>query len=309
MSKDARPTTLVFGGSGFLGAHVVAEALARGGRVVSASRAAASAPRTSGAREPIRVEADALREGEWEALLEEERPSRVVLCTALSRASDCEAYPALARALNAELPSRVARWCAERGARLVHVSTDLVFGAIPPPPQGFREDSPPGPLSVYGKTKAEGERAVLEASQSALVVRLPLLYGDSGGRGLGASDSLLAAIARGESPIGFQDEVRTPLEVRSAAAAIVELAAGEASGLLHVAGSERVTRFELALEVLRAAGYDELEARSMVRAGLRRDAALEGVRPEDASLDSRLARRMLATRLPGVREGLAGMRG
>ncbi|HVS09550.1 MAG TPA: sugar nucleotide-binding protein [Planctomycetota bacterium] len=309
MSRDARETTLVFGGSGFLGTHVVAEALAHGGRVVSASRAAASAPRTSGAREPVRVEADALREGEWEALLEEERPARVVLCTALSRGADCEAYPALARTLNAELPRRVASWCAQSGARLVHVSTDLVFGATPPPPQGFREDSPPGPLSVYGKTKAEGERAVLEVFPSALVVRLPLLYGDSAGRGLGASDSLLAAISRGETPIGFQDELRTPLEVRAAAAAIVELAAGEASGLLHVAGSERVTRFELALEVLRAAGYDELEARSMVRAGWRRDVGLEAVRPEDASLDSRLARRMIATRLPGAREGLAGMRG
>ena len=308
MSPPALGTTLVFGGSGFLGAQVVAEALARGGRVVAASRAPAGAPKHSGGSEPVRVQADALHEGEWEALLEEERPARVVLCTALSRGADCEAYPALARTLNAELPRRVASWCARSGARLVHVSTDLVFGATPPPPAGFREDSPTGPMSIYGESKAAGERAALEACAHALVVRLPLLYGDSGGRGLGASDSLLAAIARGEQPICFQDEARTPLEVRSAAAALVELAEGDARGVLHVAGSERVTRSELALEVLRAAGYDELEARSLVRAGSRKDLGLEQVRPADVSLDSQRARGLLATRLPGVREGLAGMR-
>ena len=59
----------------------------------------------------------------------------------------------LARRMNAEVPEEVARWCAANRARLVHVSTDLVFGAASPPAGGFAEDAAAGPLSVYGATK------------------------------------------------------------------------------------------------------------------------------------------------------------
>jgi dTDP-4-dehydrorhamnose reductase len=133
-------------------------------------------------------------------------------------------------------------------------------------------------------------------------VRLPLLYGDSFGRGRGASDSLLAAIARGERPTLFTDEWRTPLDVEDAARALVELAGTGTSGILHVGGPDSMSRHELGLAVLRARGMDEASARAAIRPGTRAEAGLEAARARDASLDSRRAESILAARLHSVRE-------
>jgi dTDP-4-dehydrorhamnose reductase len=298
---EAERATLVLGGSGFLGAHVVGAALrANSGPIVSASRE----PLPPGVEGVVVRKVDALHPSAVDELLDELRPARIVLCTALSSIADCAKYPGLARALNVEFPRGVAERARAIGARLVHVSTDLVFGAEPPPRGGFVEASTPGPLSVYGETKLASERAVLEAWPRALVVRLPLLYGPSHGRGRGASDSLLAAIARGERPMLFVDEFRTPLDVRDAAAALVELAHGDPRGLLHVAGPVRLSRYELGLDVLRAAGRTPDEARALVTSGRRADAGLASERPADVALSSAAARRELRTPLrAGVRTG------
>lgn len=293
-SKSSGPT-LVLGGSGFLGTHVV---FAAGGDVVSAAR-------TPGPRPVARFErVDATDLRQVKRLLDALQPARIINCAALSSVADAEALPELARALNVELPRSLARWCAKTGARLVHVSTDLVFGGNEPPSTGFREEDAPAPLSEYGKSKAAGETDVLDALPSALVVRLPLLYGDSFGRGRGASDSLLAAIARKERPPLFTDEWRTPLDVANAARALVELATTDASGLLHVAGPDRVSRHELGLIVLRSRGRSEETARATIRPGTRAEAGMESTRARDASLDSSRARGLLATPLLSILDAL-----
>ena len=286
--------TLILGGSGFVGDRAVAAALQTGAPVVSASRD--PGPGGDGAEGRV---LDALHPEATQALLEELAPARILLCTALSRLDQCDAYPGLARELNVEFPRRVARGAEALGARLVFVSTDLVFGADAPPPGGFDEEHPVGPVSRYGETKAAGERAVLEASPGALVVRLPLMYGDSGGRGLGATDALLAAVARGERPRLLEDEFRTPLDVDVAARALVELLDSGVAGFLHVAGKERLARHELGLALLAAAGFDPARARAAVLAGTRRQAGLETTRPADVSLDASRARGMLRVNLPG----------
>lgn len=313
-SAAMRPT-LVLGGTGFLGAHVVAAAHARarelatmaepeGPPVTGVGRDPGSAPRFTTPREGARlVAADLERPGAGRALCEEHLPGYVLSLAALSRVADCEREPERARRLNVDLPAEVAGWCAESGARLVHVSTDLVFGATPPPPGGFREEDDPGPVSVYGETKAAGERAVLAAAPDALVVRLPLLFGNSGGRGRGASDALLEAVDRGERPPLFEDELRTPLEVTAAAEALVELCEGEVRGVLHVAGPDRVSRLELGLAVLEAMGLDRERALAEVRPARRADVETLGARPADVSLDASRAAEWLAAPLPGVREG------
>ena len=305
-------TTLVLGGSGFLGAHVVAAALAHERKC--AGRGETAAVVHSASREPdafarderaVPCVLDALRANAAEELCERLQPTRIVLCTALGKISECESYPGLARALNVEFPARIARWCSLEGARLVFVSSDLVFGGQPPLASGFREEDPPAPLSEYGRTKASAEESVIAIDPAALVVRLPLLYGPSGGRGTGASDSLLRAVERGERPVLFTDEWRTPLPVADAARALIELAYGAVRGRLHVAGPERITRYHLALAVLTARGFDRGAARAMIVEGTRRSAGLEALRPSDVALDARRAREILPCALHDVRSGLA----
>lgn len=309
--------TVVLGGSGFLGAHVVARAVARaqaeatfaeplGPPVLGVARRPSEAPLFSSPRDAARWRAaDLSLPDQARAVLDAAAPRVVLNCAALARAAACDEDPVLAERFNTLVPEEVAAWCAEHGARLVHVSTDLVFGGRPPArPSGFREGDPVDPVSLYGRTKAAGEARVLAADPSALVVRLPLLYGNSGGRGLGASDSLLEAVDRDLAPPLFTDEFRTPLEVSNAAEALVELAHGSERGLLHVAGPERVSRHALGLAVLEAMGLERAAAAECVRAVRREEVPGAGARPEDTSLDASRARGLLACALEGLGPGL-----
>ena len=296
--------TMILGAGGLLGPHLVRAALAaRPVPVLGVRRSTDPIPGV-GHPEGLELRAmDARREGAAERLLDRESPRVVVLAAALSRVADCERDPEGAEILNAELPERVARWCAAEGARLVFVSTDLVFGGRAPRGERYAEEDPPCPLHDYGRTKAEGEERVLRSAPEALVARLPLLYGDSAGRGLGASDSILAAVARGERPRLFRDEWRTPLDVTDAARAIVEAALTPLRGLLHLAGPRRLSRLELGLEVLRARDRG-LATEKAVVSGTRAEAGLAEIRAADVSLDSSRALRLLKTRLPPPEEAL-----
>ncbi len=288
---------LVLGGAGFLGAQVV--------RAASLHGAVTSATRGKGAREPAGVTHlpwEAHDASTLERALERPGLSGVILCAALARGTECESRPHEARELNVELPARVAEHCARRELPCVHVSTDLVFGAAQPPPGGFREHDSPEPQGVYSETKRAGELAVLAAHPGAVVARLPLLFGDSCGRGVGASDGLLCALKAGQRVGLFVDEFRTPLDVVEAAAALVELALGEFSGIWHLAGPVRLSRHELGALVLEAAGWDESEG--LPRATRSAELELSPPRPADASLDSTRARSSLASPLSTPREAL-----
>ncbi len=279
----------VIGGTGFLGSHVVRATRAAGFRVVAIARRPGSAADDTAIRT-----IDVLNAVDLERALVDLSPVAVVNCAALARIADCARDPSLARRMNAELPRFLARFAAERRVRLVQVSTDLVFGLHAAPRTGFAETDEPAPTSEYGATKLAGERAVTAANPAALVVRLPLLCGDSFGRGLGASDSVLAAVNRGERPRLFTDEWRTPLDASDAARALVELASTNHGGLLHVAGPERMTRFELGLRALRAHG--RVDADLCVDAAVREGEHAD--RPADVALNADRARALLRTPLP-----------
>ena len=99
----------------------------------------------------------------------------VVNCAAATDVDGCERDHDQARRINAESPERIASLCAERGARLVHIGTDYVFdGALDRP---YTEEDEPNPLSHYGVSKLEGDRAVLAASPRHVVVRVSWVFG------------------------------------------------------------------------------------------------------------------------------------
>jgi len=285
---------LVLGASGFLGKHLVS---LLGARAIAHSRDVAMASTASST-------ADFEEDGQLQRLLDAQAVRVLVNCAALSSPAACEADPSKARLVNSDLPRALGVWAAATGARVIHVSTDLVFGASPAPPDGFREEDEPAPLSVYGESKAQGERALLKAAPEALVVRLPLLYGDGRGTGRGASDVLFATLEKGEVARLFEDEWRTPLPVSVAAAALSELCDMDTSGLLHVAGAERVSRLELAHALHVCRFQDPGRAGRELVACKRADLVLTPPRPEDTSLCSQRARALLETELPGLMEGV-----
>jgi dTDP-4-dehydrorhamnose reductase len=172
---------------------------------------------------------------------------------------------------------------AAAGARLVHLSTDVVFDGEKGAP--YVEEDEPTPLTEYGRAKADAERAVLAEHPGALVVRTSLIYG-------GARPGPQELLAADPDATFFTDEVRCPIQVGDLADALIELAATDLSGVLHVAGADRLSRHEFA----------ELLVGRAVRAASTVDAGV--VRPRDCSLAIDRARGLLRTRLRGAREVL-----
>lgn len=304
----SRRALLVLGGSGFLGVHLVEAALGTGGpweRVVFASRSPETAPLSAEAAAAARGEAlDLVADEALEGLLERIDPGWVISAAAMARAADCERDPEAALRTNRDLPRRLGVWAAPREVRVLAISTDLVFGARPAPAGGFREEDAPGPLSRYGESKLAGEEELLRVWPRALIARLPLLYGDSRGRGAGATDQVLAAWARGETPTLFTDEWRTPVEVRDAAEALLSLVPGEAGGRVHLGGPERITRAELGRRLASRIGALGRPSGAL-REAPRKHAPGEAPRAADTSLADGRARQLLGRSLLGVEAGLA----
>ena len=194
-----------------------------------------------------------------------------------------------ARSINVDGSATVARAARVRGLRLVHMSTDVVFdGTLGRP---IREDDPTAPLTQYGATKADAERAVLAAHPDAVLVRTSLIYG-------GAEPSNHERTALDPERTFYTDEIRCPIAVADLAAAVIELAARpQISGPLHVAGADAVSRFEFAQLIARASGRDPESVRGAPR-------PLD--RPGDLRLDCSRANALLRTRIRGARTVLGG---
>lgn len=187
------------------------------------------------------------------------KPRAVVHCAAVSAVADCAKDPARARRVNTDATLAIAQACARLGARLVHVSTDLVFGGEHAP---YFEDAIPAPASVYGTTKAEAERAALAASD-VVIARMSLLFGPTRTERRGFFDAQLAALRAGRSLTLFDDEWRTPVSLRAAADVLARLATPGVRGVVHVAGPERMSRLDMGRRLAAALGVTpELRAAS-----------------------------------------------
>lgn len=262
---------LVTGATGFLGAHVVA-----------AVRAAGHVACTTG-RSGGDVAVDLLSPGVVGAVCEALSPDVVLNLAAMSRVADCERDPPRAARVNAWLPEQ---WAARFGARLLQVSTDLVFDGHSAP---YAPAAVPAPLCVYGASKAEGEQRV--RAHGGRVVRVPLLFGPDA-QGRGASASLRALLQRGELPALFTNEYRSPLHAADAAAALVELVVDPTSpSLSHLAGPERVSRWQLGQRLCLLHGLDASRLRAVECADPLRpgDVCLLPTWPARRSLDAMLA--------------------
>jgi len=185
-----------------------------------------------------------------------------------------------AREITVDGAENVARAAAAVGARLVHISTDVVFDGRKGSP--YVEDDPLSPVTDYGRAKAEAEGWVARAHPQALIVRTSLIYG-------GAEPSKHEATARDPSFTFFTNEIRNPVQAGDLADALLELAGLDVSGPLHVAGADAVSRAEFA---------------GLITGGPVASAPAPPTRPLNCSLDSSRAQALISTRLRGVHEVL-----
>jgi len=107
------------------------------------------------------------------------RPDLIVNSAAHTAVDKAESEPDLAQAINADAPGVLARAAAASGAWLVHYSTDYIFDGSGDQPRA--EDAPAGPLSVYGRTKLDGERQIRASGCRHLILRTSWVYAARGG--------------------------------------------------------------------------------------------------------------------------------
>lgn len=179
----------------------------------------------------------------------------VVNAAAYNFVDRAEDEPAAAFAVNASGPRRLAEWCAARGAALVHVSTDHVFGLDAARSTPYAESDCPGPLSVYGASKLAGEYLVRSACARHFVIRTCGLYGvpPPGGKGNFVETMLRLGRERGEVRV-VCDQRCTPTSAGDLARLVIDLCRTRAYGLYHATNSGSATWHEFATEIFRLAG-------------------------------------------------------
>ena len=190
-----------------------------------------------------------------ERVLGTHAPAWVVNTAAYHRVDDIETKDApLAFAVNEVAVGHLARACAQRGARLLHLSTDYVFGGgfQGDPPRSYTEEAPPAPLSVYGASKLAGERRVRDASPDHVVVRSSGLYGVAGSAGKGGNfvETMLRLAHKGAPIKVVNDQVLGPTYTDDLAEAIARLiAATPPGGIYHFTNAGACSWFEFASRI------------------------------------------------------------
>lgn len=190
----------------------------------------------------------------------------------------------------------VAQAAAALGARLVHLSSDVLLDGEHPP---YDENARPGPRQPYGAAKAAAEALVQAALPAAAIVRTSLICR---AHPLDPISAWVADSLRTQQPITlFTDEIRSPVWVQDLAAALIELADLPYAGVLNVAGPQPLSRYEMGTRLAARLGLD----RSGIAAGSSLDSGLN--RPRNCTLDIRRAQRLLRTPLRSYDEGLAAL--
>lgn len=264
------------GAGGMLGRDVVAAAARGNHEVVALARADLDVTDAASVAERVAAES----------------PEAVLNLAAWTDVDGAESDPAGAAAVNVEGARNVAAAAAAAGARVLFVSTDYVFDGEGSEP--WVESDATNPLSEYGRSKLGGEQATLEASNQAFVVRSSWLFG-TGGRNFVAT--MLGLAEEHDEVVVVRDQVGCPTFTGHLAEALLRVAASDAYGIHHIAGSGHCSWYELAQAAF------ELEG---VSCRVMSCTTAETARPARRPLWSVLgSERTDALELPDWREGLA----
>jgi len=272
-------TLLITGGSGYLGSQILRMTQHWATHAIYLHHTPAPSQHT------MFHQCDLRDKKQVEQLLADVHPS-VIIHTACSNQNQDNLDSILPAARN------LAEAAVTIDARLIHVSTDLVFDGQHGP---YSEDATPSPLSEYGQVKVQSEKIVMTHHPKALVVRPSLIYG------INPIDHQTRWLIKGieeHQPIRlFTDEYRSPIWVNTLSLALLELAEGTVTGIVHLAGHQAFNRWEFGqamLKMLKLATPPHVVPSTIKESGL--------IRPQNLTLDITKAQQLLKTSLLSVTE-------
>jgi dTDP-4-dehydrorhamnose reductase len=221
-------------------------------------------------------------------------PALLIHCAALTQTPACQSNPALAQKANVEATAALAEMAAD--IPFIFFSTDLVFDGRK---GNYSETETPNPTNIYAATKLAAEQIVLSNPRHT-VVRTSLNFGVSPTGDRGFNEQMAHAWRRGETLRLFTDEFRCPIPAAVTARAVWEIAVKNLTGLFHVAGSEKLSRWEIGQRLAgrRAELNPKIEPDTL--------ANYRGApRSPDTSLNCAKVQEFLSFRLPGLTDWLA----
>jgi len=282
---------LVTGASGLLGSKLV-KALSDGYEVIPTHNTHPSHP------DSIRM--DIVDGNEVARVLSAVKPEFVVHAAAETNVDKCETDRKLAWSVNAEGTRNIAEACGKIGAKLVYVSTDYVFDGK----KGlYSENDEANPVNYYGVTKLEGERFVRELCEDFIIVRTSVLYGWHPNRANFVT-WVVDSLRNGKAISVAEDHHNSPTLADSLAEMIVEIVGVDATGVYHLAGSERISRCDFAMKIADVFGFDRSLVTPVKMENLK---VWVAKRPRDSSLSVDKVKHELKACLLDVREGLHRM--
>jgi dTDP-4-dehydrorhamnose reductase len=242
------------------------------------------------------LQADLLEEGAVTKVLDQAQPDWLIHCAALANVDACEDDPEFAQRLNAELPGEIAAEAAQRGVRMVHISTDAVFDGKT---GNYSEEDTPSPLSVYARTKAESERLAAEANPEAVIARVNFYgWSYSGDRSL--AEFFFYNLQKDNPIQGFTDVNYSPLFVKDLGDILMKLLDQGHSGLFNVVSSEQLSKYDFGVALAKKFGFDPglIEPVSVSESGLK------AARSPNLTLNTGKLTQALGSPPPGINAGL-----
>jgi len=260
----------ITGGSGLAGSRLAEMALARGDEVYS------------GYAHNQPLYGNGIRD-----IIERMRPDVIVHSAALTDVDRCEREKELAYRMNVEGTRAVATAARRAGSYLVYISTDYVFDGQ----RGmYREEEKTRPVSYYGLSKLLGEEFCLDLG---CVARTCVIYGSRPASGkVNFALWLLDSLRAGKEVRVVRDQFITPTLNSNLAAMVLEAAERHLSGIYHLSGATRVSRYDFACQLARAFDLDS----RLILPSQMSDLNWLAKRPADSSLDTSKASRMLKSR-------------
>ncbi|MFO7750033.1 MAG: dTDP-4-dehydrorhamnose reductase [Desulfobacteraceae bacterium] len=225
-------------------------------------------------------------------------PDIVINCAAYTNVDQCENDKDAAFDVNANGPKNLARACSQVAARLIHLSTDYVFNGEKIPPDSYREDDVPAPLSVYGHTKLEGEKQVRQNMDNYAVVRTAWLYGSAGGNFLKTMLRLAAADPERTIKV-VDDQFGSPTWSLRLALQIEKLAFHGGNGVYHASSQGYCSWYELASYFLK-----KMEVKHAVVPCSTREFPTPAPRPANSILENARLKKETINIMTGWRHGV-----
>jgi len=284
---------LVTGSAGFVAGSVIAQALPFW-EVYALDRIKISYPGYKFSS----YKSDLTESVHLEELYNQIKPDAVIHTAALADIDYCQNNQEEAEKVNVKVTKKLANLCKKNKARIIICSTDTVFDGKK---GSYKEEDEPVAVNFYAETKIRAEKLIQELDFNAVITRLSLVIGlPVLGSGNSFLDRTIRKLEKGEQVPFPQNEIRTPIDVVTLGAALVELARNNYRGILHLAGNDRINRYEMACQIASKLGYSS----DLIVASNSNSFSVRAPRPNDNTLNNGKAQKILSTPMLSLEQGL-----